>query len=91
MSGYYTTLCYSVKWYKNVLLEIILGTCIVNIWVLYNNLNRNKKLDMLQIRQTVIKELLQCEEESAEAKEWKENVEAKLDPEDNACAQSSRN
>ncbi|XP_045471831.1 piggyBac transposable element-derived protein 4-like [Harmonia axyridis] len=59
MSSYYTCLRKSLKWYKKVIFEIMLGTCIVNAWVLHNNYNKGgKKMDMLRFRENVIHGLL---------------------------------
>lgn len=64
MSSYYTSLRKTIKWYKKVFLEVVLGTCVVNSWVLYNNFGNNrKKLDMLHVRQQIIEGLLKTEED----------------------------
>lgn len=34
MSSYYTSLRKSLKWYKKVIFEVMLGTCVVNSWVI---------------------------------------------------------
>lgn len=75
MSSYYTCLRKSVKWYKKVFFEILLGTCMVNSWVLYNNYGRNaKQMSMLQFREKVARGLLNEEE-----------VEENMEPEDIAA------
>ncbi|KAJ8936254.1 hypothetical protein NQ314_012441, partial [Rhamnusium bicolor] len=56
MSFYYTTLRKSLKWYKKVEFEIMLGTCVVNSLVVYNG--KNKPLNMLAFREKLIEQLL---------------------------------
>ncbi|KAJ8928751.1 hypothetical protein NQ314_018604 [Rhamnusium bicolor] len=43
MSSYYTSLRKNIKWYKKVFVEIMLGTCVVNTWVMYNNFGNNRQ------------------------------------------------
>lgn len=60
MSSYYTTLRKSVKWYKKVCFEIMLGTSVVNALVVYNcyGNGRNKPLNMLAFREKIVEGLL---------------------------------
>ncbi|CAH1995996.1 unnamed protein product [Acanthoscelides obtectus] len=75
MSSYYTCIRKSIKWYKKVFFEILLGTCMVNSWVIYNYYGRNaKKLSMLQFREQVARGLLE-----------EEDIEENIEPEDIAA------
>ncbi|CAH1993130.1 unnamed protein product [Acanthoscelides obtectus] len=68
MSSYYTCLRKSVKWYKKVIFEIILGTCVVNAWVIHSSHNQAKnKLDMLRFREKLIDGLLSDTEENGDS------------------------
>lgn len=60
MSSYYTTLRKSLKWYKKVAFEIMLGTSVVNSLVVYNchGNGKNKPLNMLAFREKIIEGLL---------------------------------
>lgn len=63
MSSYYTCLRKSIKWYKKVIFEIILGTCVVNALVIYNShgLGRTKPLGMLAFREKLIEGLMKMQ------------------------------
>ncbi|XP_072380638.1 uncharacterized protein [Diabrotica undecimpunctata] len=66
MSSYYTCLRKTLKWYKKVIFEIILGTCVFNAWVIHSSHNEAKnKLDMLRFREKLIQGLLSDTEEIA--------------------------
>jgi hypothetical protein len=59
MSTYYSPLRKSVKWYRKVALEVLLGTCVVNAFVIFNEFgNTPKKIDMLAFREAIIGSLL---------------------------------
>ncbi|CAH2000212.1 unnamed protein product [Acanthoscelides obtectus] len=73
MSSYYTCIRKSIKWYKKVFFEILLGTCMVNSWVIYYGRNA-KKLSMLQFREKVARGLLE-----------EEDIEENIKPEDIAA------
>lgn len=67
LSSYYTSLRKSIKWYKKVMFEIMLGTCVVNAWVVHNSFNTTaKNMDMLTFREHIVKELLHTEQEQVE-------------------------
>ncbi|KAJ8959573.1 hypothetical protein NQ314_006222 [Rhamnusium bicolor] len=63
MSSYYTCPRKSIKWYKKLFFEVLLGTCVVNFWVIYNNFgdDNRAKADMLQIREKIIAGLLKSQ------------------------------
>ncbi|XP_072398122.1 uncharacterized protein [Diabrotica undecimpunctata] len=69
MSAYYTCLRKSLKWYKKVFVEVVLGTAMVNAWIIFNDSNPNKKLHMLEFRELVVRELLSDISETMEAVE----------------------
>ncbi|XP_046679185.1 piggyBac transposable element-derived protein 4-like [Homalodisca vitripennis] len=51
MSSYYSPLRKTSKWYKKVALELLLGTCVVNAFVVFNSVREKKaKWDMLKFR-----------------------------------------
>ncbi|KAI4455423.1 piggybac transposable element-derived protein 4 [Holotrichia oblita] len=63
MSSYYTCLRMpSIKWYKKAVFEIMLGTAVVNAWVIYKQ-NTGKKIDMLAFREHLVNALFEKEEE----------------------------
>ncbi|XP_046666740.1 uncharacterized protein LOC124358490 [Homalodisca vitripennis] len=58
MSAYYTSLRKSTKWYKKVAIELLLlGTCVVNAYVTFNE-HRQKKIEMLHFRESLVKSLI---------------------------------
>ena len=61
MSSYYTSLRKTIKWYKKAVFEIILGTAVVNAWVIYKQ-NTGKKMDMLAFREHLVKRLFEKED-----------------------------
>ncbi|KAG8234010.1 hypothetical protein J437_LFUL013928 [Ladona fulva] len=52
--AYYTTLRRSMKWYKKVAIEILLGTCIVNSWVIFNNFGARRKMSIFHTFSTPV-------------------------------------
>lgn len=58
MSSYYTSLRKSLKWYRKVAFEVLLGTCVVNAWVIYNSYGNNPKMDMLCFREKIVEGLI---------------------------------
>ena len=56
MSAYYICVRKTVKWYKKVFIEIILGTAIVNSWYVHCKLS-GRKVDILNFRDAVIDEM----------------------------------
>ncbi|XP_046674846.1 uncharacterized protein LOC124363630 [Homalodisca vitripennis] len=60
MSSYYTPLRKPVKWFKKVALELLLDTCVVNAYVIFNADRQNRdKYTMLKFRECIIKKLLE--------------------------------
>lgn len=59
MSSYYSPLRKTIAWYKKVALELILGTSVVNAFVIHNQFGKGKKMDMLQFREKLISSLIQ--------------------------------
>jgi len=57
MSAYYTALRKSTKWYKKVEFDLLLGTSVVNAFVIFNEL-REKKIEMIHFREEIINQLL---------------------------------
>jgi len=57
MSAYYTALRKSTKWYKKVAFELLLGTNVVNAFVIFNELCE-KKIEMIHFREEIINQLL---------------------------------
>lgn len=53
MSSYYTSLRKGLKWYRKTAFELILGTTIVNSQVVFNEMNKNNHLNMLQFRENL--------------------------------------
>jgi hypothetical protein len=56
MSGYGSALRKSLRWYKKLGVEFILGTTVVNAWVIYNQF-ANKKTKMTKFREDIIRAL----------------------------------
>ena len=65
MSAYYTCVRKTVKWYKKVFIEIILGTAILNSWYVHSKLS-GRKVDILNFRDAVIDEMTKQANESHE-------------------------
>lgn len=42
MSSYHTSVRKSVKWYRKVMFEVLLGTTVVNAWIVYNMISSTK-------------------------------------------------
>lgn len=64
LSSYYTCLRKSLIWYKKLAIEVVCGTLIVNTLVVYNSQRPKKEqLTMLQLRQSLIKSLLNIDVE----------------------------
>lgn len=60
MGSYVTTLRKGVKWYRKLGLELLLGTAIVNAWVVYKYIS-GKKITIIRFRENLIEEILQLE------------------------------
>ena len=56
ISSYYTALRRGIKWYRNVALELITRTAIVNSWTLHKN-SAAKSLSLLEFRETLARAL----------------------------------
>jgi hypothetical protein len=56
MSGYGSALRKSLRWYKKLGVEFILGKTVVNAWVIYNQF-ANKKTKMTKFREDIIRAL----------------------------------
>lgn len=65
MSSYHTALRKSLKWYRKLAVEFLLGTSLVNAHIIYNQL-ADKKMKITEFREQVIRVLLsgQAEKDS---------------------------
>lgn len=62
LSSYYSPLRKTIRWYKKVAFELILGTCVVNAFVIFNSeRQKRQKWEMLKFREAIIDELLKDE------------------------------
>lgn len=60
LSAYYTPLRKTLKWYKKLAIELLLGTSVVNALVIFNDgRNRRNKYDMLKFRMALVEKLTQ--------------------------------
>lgn len=57
LSSYYTPLRKTSKWYKKVAVELLLGTCVINAFVIFNE-GRQKKWELLKFREVLLRELI---------------------------------
>lgn len=57
MGSYATTLRKGVKWYRKLGIELLLGTSVVNSWVVYKNVTQNK-ICIRKFREKLVAELL---------------------------------
>lgn len=62
MASYHTPLRKSLKWYRKLAVEFLLGTALVNAHIIYNKL-ADKKMKIAEFRENVIRTLLtsQCD------------------------------
>ncbi|KAK4324439.1 hypothetical protein Pmani_004925 [Petrolisthes manimaculis] len=58
MSGYYTALRKTRKWYRKIAIELLCGTSIVNAWTIYNKYLADKKLPLLAFQESIVLSLL---------------------------------
>ena len=54
MSSYYSLLKKTRKWYKKVAFEVIFGTSVVNVWVLYNQYHAAKTMPIRNFRESIV-------------------------------------
>uniref|UniRef100_A0A1B6MGI3 PiggyBac transposable element-derived protein domain-containing protein n=1 Tax=Graphocephala atropunctata TaxID=36148 RepID=A0A1B6MGI3_9HEMI len=67
LSSYYSPLRKTTKWYKKVAVEIILGTCVVNYFVLFNSTKEKKdQWNLLKFRTQLAKSLVAIKPEEPE-------------------------
>lgn len=57
MSSYHTVIRKSLKWYRKVLFELLLGTTVVNAWIVYN-MTANTKLGITEFRRQLAEDLI---------------------------------
>lgn len=57
MSSYYSSLRKGLKWYRKVAFELIFGCAIVNSWIVYKQINRDKKMSLLSFREKLALQL----------------------------------
>ncbi|CAF1214767.1 unnamed protein product [Adineta ricciae] len=58
LSSYYTCLRRSIKWYQKVAFELIFGTSIVNVYLIYKETYETSHMTMLQFRESLVRSLL---------------------------------
>ena len=60
MTCYNLVLRKSTKWYRKLAIELLLGTSIVNAWVIFNQfcLQRRRKLSILEFKESVAMSLI---------------------------------
>ncbi|KAI4465563.1 piggybac transposable element-derived protein 4 [Holotrichia oblita] len=64
MSSYHTSVRKSLKWYRKVVFELILGTTVVNAWVIYNII-APIKMSILEFRKQLAEQLVAFNEEES--------------------------
>ena len=64
MSSYHTVIRKSMKWYRKVIFEILLGTSVVNAWILYNMISETK-LGITEFRRELAENLIEDKSETA--------------------------
>ena len=63
MSSYNSPLRKSLKWYRKLAVEFILGTTVVNSHIVYNQL-ANKRISITELREQLVRSLLTYEEKT---------------------------
>ncbi|XP_072395193.1 uncharacterized protein [Diabrotica undecimpunctata] len=58
MSSYHSVLRKSLKWYRKLAFEFMLGTSIVNAWSVYNKVSCSTTLSTMEFRRRLAQELL---------------------------------
>ena len=58
LSSYYTCLRRSIKWYQKVTFELVLGTALVNSYLIYKENYAASKVPILQFRESLVRPLL---------------------------------
>ncbi|XP_022906982.1 piggyBac transposable element-derived protein 4-like [Onthophagus taurus] len=58
MSSYYSALRKSLVWYKNIAVELIFGTVVVNNHNIYNEVNPNNRISLLTFTENLSRELV---------------------------------
>ncbi|XP_066974315.1 piggyBac transposable element-derived protein 4-like [Macrobrachium rosenbergii] len=58
MASYYSPLRKVKKWYKKAAFELLLGTAIVNSYILFNKFHTNKPISIKKFRESVVLSLL---------------------------------
>ncbi|KAL6421381.1 hypothetical protein ACFW04_011926 [Cataglyphis niger] len=61
LSGYYSCLRKTIKWYRKVIIQLICGTSLVNAWYIHKRWG-TKNMNMLQFREVIIDHLLAKEQ-----------------------------
>lgn len=61
LSGYYSCLRKTIKWYRKVIIQLICGTSLVNAWYIHKRWG-TKNMNVLQFREAIIDHLLANEE-----------------------------
>ncbi|KAI4454280.1 piggybac transposable element-derived protein 4 [Holotrichia oblita] len=64
MSSYHTSVRKSLKWYRKVVFQLILGTTVVNAWVIYNII-APLKMGILEFRKQLAEQLVAFNEEES--------------------------
>lgn len=57
LSGYYSCLRKTIKWYRKVIIQLICGTSLVNAWYIHKRWG-TKNMNLLQFREVIIDHLL---------------------------------
>jgi hypothetical protein len=78
MSGYSTSLCWLVIWYRRLTVEVVLGTAVVNAYFLHKKI-RKEKVPVTKSRENIFKGLLNHEnvEENTSKRRWEDLVKLK--------------
>lgn len=73
MASYVTTLRKGIKWYRKLGLELLLGVAVVNTWVVYKKVTKNK-MSIRATRESLVEELLQIAERKKQNTKRKSSV-----------------
>ncbi|CAH1984400.1 unnamed protein product [Acanthoscelides obtectus] len=57
MSSYHTAVRKTLKWYRKVMFELLLGTTVVNSWIVHNMVS-DTKLSIMEFRTQLAKYLV---------------------------------
>ncbi|XP_045455647.1 piggyBac transposable element-derived protein 4-like [Melitaea cinxia] len=59
MTAYYSSLRRGIKWYRKLMMSFLFGTCVVNAWIIHNNISK-KKETLIDFVESIIQNITGC-------------------------------